>query len=183
MIWYQPQWVGVHKLVNGWVNKWRYTKHFFSKNEFIFYVLHRTNFWGTKKKNLENLPRRNTIITVCLTLSRIWSFGRFTEFLLSRLCFFFPSFKPSHKRRLETSTRSWIMDIYPGGSDHMLYRHIPVLIPGITVSCSSVLPSFLPFVIIHVMFRGFLMFGKMLFVQISKSSLLVTFPKLFIMNR
>ena len=60
----------------------------------------------------------------------------------------------------------------------MLYQHIPVLTPGITASCSSVLPSFLAFVIILVLFHCFFMFGRMLFGQISKSSLLATFQKL-----
>ena len=71
-----------------------------------------------------------------------------------------------------------IMHVYAGGSDQMLYQHIPVLTPGITASCSSVLPSFLALVIILMLFRCFLMFGRMLFVQISKSSLLATFQKL-----
>jgi len=49
--------------------------------------------------------------------------------------------------------------VYEGGSDQMLYQHIPVLTPDITASCSSVPPSFLVFIVILVLFQAFLMVG------------------------
>jgi hypothetical protein len=52
--------------------------------------------------------------------------------------------------------------VYAGGSDQTLYQHMTVLTPDITVSFSSVPPSFLSFVVILVLFRGFLMV-RMLF--------------------
>ncbi len=60
--------------------------------------------------------------------------------------------------------------IYAGGSDHMLYQHITVLTPGITTSWSSVPPSFLVFIVVLVMFRGFLMV-RICLKKKSKSSL------------
>jgi hypothetical protein len=49
------------------------------------------------------------------------------------------------------------MHVYAGGSDHMLYQRITVLTPVITVSCSSVQPSFLAFIVVLVLFRGLMM--------------------------
>jgi hypothetical protein len=42
---------------------------------------------------------------------------------------------------------SYRMHVYSGGSDHMLYQRITVLTPVITVSWSSVPPSFLDFIV------------------------------------
>ena len=56
----------------------------------------------------------------------------------------------------------------------MLYQRITVLTPDITASCSSVPPSFLAFIVVLVLFRGFLMVTICL-KKMSKSSLLATF--------
>ena len=48
-----------------------------------------------------------------------------------------------------------IMHVCAGGSDQMLYQHIPVLTPDITTFCSSLPPSFLDIVVRLVMFRCF----------------------------
>jgi hypothetical protein len=48
------------------------------------------------------------------------------------------------------------MHVYAGGSDIMFYQRITVLNPDITVSCRSVPPSFLAFIVILVLFRRFL---------------------------
>ncbi len=63
-----------------------------------FHWLRGTN----EQKNLQNLPRRNTgnVVHYCIShpfKRRNWCFGRFIEFLLSRLFFCFMSFKPSYK--------------------------------------------------------------------------------------
>jgi hypothetical protein len=50
----------------------------------------------------------------------------------------------------------------------MLYQHITVLTPDVTVSSSSVQPSFLAFIVVIVLFGGLLMVRMLLEKNIQK---------------